>query len=499
MSDTIIENPTYMEHIRHFFDDDDLAHMFNRGVDLTTYPTLKAEASRVFQITRPPDAEMPPEEDRKWSPERHKSFMNWMVDGFPLGRPTPAEPQSSTGDRVRKDARDLSGDELDQLRRAFQGIMDLPAGDPAGYFALAGQHWYPKPGECLHHEDRYHSWHRVFLHRFEDALRAVPGCADVTVPYWDITAAPPAFLFTAPFDSYTAVADIHIDLQNPDQSYPTGYETSRFDADTIVAEVARYGIPGKIDNAIAQFDWAEFTDGIEKGGHDNGHVASGPTLSVPDAAAFDPLFWFFHSNWDRLWWEWQQIMRATTQWSFRSTVVSGNTEFLTRPFNDLPPFADTAEQAIDLTATGVGYALPATREEGVIPMAAPTVDYASYGSLAASRHGTIRSASRVSVRLKGIERLAIPGSFRAVLRADGEPIALQAFFQSTEPTACSGCRDKPVVDLDFEVDADAVVGRRLTADLEVMTPGAERIGRGFPLRSCGNPTLNLRLLIEDVP
>lgn len=49
-----------MEHVRHFFEDIDLEHMFRRGVDLTTYPALKAEASRVFQVTRPPNAFMPP-------------------------------------------------------------------------------------------------------------------------------------------------------------------------------------------------------------------------------------------------------------------------------------------------------------------------------------------------------------------------------------------------------------------------------------------------------
>ncbi|MDQ2707547.1 MAG: tyrosinase family protein [Actinomycetota bacterium] len=33
--------------------------------------------------------------------------------------------------------------------------------------------------------------------------------------------------------------------------------------------------------------------------HDAGHPACGTTMSTPDAAAFDPIFWFFHANWDR--------------------------------------------------------------------------------------------------------------------------------------------------------------------------------------------------------
>ena len=493
MSESIIDNPTYMEHVRHFFEDADLEHMFLRGVDLTTYPALKDAASRVFQVTRPPDAFMPPEPDRKWSQERHQSFVNWMQNDFPLGTPAPQAPQFGNAPRIRKDARDLSADEIETLSRAFRGIMERPADEELSYFALAGQHWYPAPGECLHHEDRYHSWHRVYMRRFEDALRGVEGCADVTVPYWDITAAPPDFLFAAPFDSYVLPRDIHRDM-DPDHDYPAGYRTSRFNAQDIMQNVADYQIPEKIQNAMGQFEWHKFTAGIERGGHDNGHVSTGPTMSVPDAAAYDPIFWFFHSNWDRLWWEWQQIMQATTVWSFRSTITTGFTEFLTKPnFNELPPFPDKAEDVIDLAATGVGYAPPAVVVEEL------RVGPAEFGSVAASRKVRVRPAPLVSVRLKGIERLAIPGTFQAVLKADGEPLARQAFFQSTQPVACAGCREKPVIDLDFQVEADAVIGRELTADIELLAPGADRIGRRFPLRACGNPTLNVRLLLQEAP
>jgi tyrosinase len=60
MADTVIANPTYVEHVRHFFEDVDLEHMFKRGYDLTTYPTLKANEQAVIDQTRPPEAAMPP-------------------------------------------------------------------------------------------------------------------------------------------------------------------------------------------------------------------------------------------------------------------------------------------------------------------------------------------------------------------------------------------------------------------------------------------------------
>ena len=488
MADQIIANPTYMEHVRLFFDDVDLEHMFFRGVDLTTYPALRGEASRVLQVTRPPNAFMPPELERKWSPERSQSFRNWILTGFPLGIPTPQPAQAGTGTRIRKDARDLSTNEIETLGRAFQGIMDRDPDDETSYFHLAGLHWFPIPSECQHHVDAYHPWHRAYLQLFEDALRSIPGCADVTVPFWDITATPPEFLFAPPFDSYTLPRAIHT-------NYQAGYKTSRSTADKIMANVALYRIPEKINDALTEFDWATFASAIERGGHDNGHVASGPTLSTPDAAAFDPLFWFFHSNWDRLWWEWQQTMRATTQWSFRSTITTGLTDFVTDPFNELPPFAPRANDVINLAETGVGYALPAALVEAdSIPL---DVGPAAFGSAQASRRLRVRPGPLVSVRLKGIDRLVIPGSFRAILTADGEPLARQAFFQSTEPRGCSRCREQALVDITFMVPADAVLGKNLTADIEVVAPGAERIGARFPMRRCGDPTLNVRLLLEE--
>jgi tyrosinase len=498
VADSIIENPTYMEHVRHFFDDEDLEHMFEEeNLDLTTYPALKDAATDVDLHTRPPNAHMPPEPERKWSQERWQSFRNWMGHDFPLGAPQPQPVQTGSATRIRKDARDLSADEIETLRRAFRGIMDLPPDNEESYFFLAGQHWYPIPTECPHHEDRFFPWHRVFMRHFEDALRTIQGCAAVTLPYWDITAAPPAFLFTAPFDSYTLPRDAHRNPMNPSRDYPAGYSTRRNSAPEIMAGVSSYQIPQKIQIAVAEFQWQDFTHDIELGGHDNGHTVCGQSMVFKDVAAYDPLFWFFHSNWDRLWWEWQQIMQATTQWTFRSTITTGFTEFLTSPDHELKPFTEKAEEVINLSATGVGYARPSTaaRDE---PGAGP-IESAVFGSVPASRKIRVRPGPLVSVRLKGINRLVIPGTFHAVLKANGEPLARQAFFQSTQPNACTACREKAIIDLDFRVEADAIIGRDLTADIELLTPDADRIGRRVPLRSCGDPTLNIRLLLQENP
>ena len=484
MADEIIAHPTYMGHVRHFFDEIDLDHMNAQGVDLSTYALLSARANDVYLHTLQPDGDMPPDDERKWSAERSASFLNWISDGLPIGVPSPAAVQTTAAARIRKDAASLTPDEVTTLTQAFQGLIDRDPADPQSYFALAGQHWFPPPNECKHHNDLYLPWHRVFVRRFEDALRSVPGCADVTLPYWDITTQPPDFLFAPPFAAYTSPVDIVA------PQYPAGYTTSRFDAPTIAQQVTTNTIPETIADALTKFQWGMHIRAIW-GAHDTGHPSCGPSMSTPDVAAFDPIFWFFHANWDRLWWEWQQIMRATTYWTFRSTIF-GSPAFLQPPLNTLAPFTETADMTIDLTATGVDYAAPAAPPPGP-----PDVQAAAFGSLVAGRNVRVADTPQVSVMVKGIDRLSIPGTFRATLKAGDEPLARKFFFQATQPRTCDACRNDPVADLTFVVASDRVVGKPLTVDVEMLDRDDPRIGRLVPPRVYGHPTINVRLLLEQ--
>src|SRR5829696_3016708 len=371
MAESLIENPTYLEHIRQFFEPIDIEHMGDLGVDLSTYEGLKNRAPSVYFRTKPPNASMPPQKERRWSVERSETFANWIQNGFPLGEPTPQTPTTPTenGARLRKDANALDQGEIEALGRALQGIIDRAPDDPTGYFSLAGLHWFPIPSECLHHEDRFGPWHRVYVTKFEDALRSVPGAESVTLPYWDITEPPPEFFYDPPFNTYILPIDIH-------PRYPAGYATTRYDRDAIAANVADAGIPTIIEDALQQPTWNGFIEAERLGleaAHDEGHGATGVTLTNADVASFDPIFWFFHANWDRLWWQWQQTMDATTLPTFRSTIT-GSTDFLEPPFNGLPPFADTADKTIDLSAQGIAYAQPAGQPRGV-----PTVRRAVAG------------------------------------------------------------------------------------------------------------------------
>jgi tyrosinase len=483
----VVANPTYMADIRFFFEEIDIEHMGAKGIELGTYAGMKRNALAVFAHTSPPNADMPPEDDRKWSAERSQTFKNWIIAGYPVGTATEATAartmMAAAPERLRKNAATLSQPEIDKLTTAFRGIMAKPATDPGSYYSIASIHGLPQ-SYCLHHEDRYNPWHRVYLKMFEDALRAVPGCEDVTLPYWDFRGPVPALLKSAPFDSYI----VPVALPQP---YPANYKTQRNDQAVIDAQFARRQVMEHFDLALKQSLWGvSGVSGFQDesiAAHDGGHLSTGPTMADQNVASYDPIFWFYHCNLDRHWLTWQGNVGATTLSGFKSTL-SGNTLWLTSGFNLLDPFATTADQTIDFG--GIQYDKPATVTGPAMASFENQV-----GSMDAARTFTIRRAPKVSIMVKDIDRLNIPGSFVVQLLANNELVAERAFFQPNKPRDCANCRKLGLVSVNFRVDQDKVLDRKLSVAIEV--PDHEGIGKRFPLSSVGNPTINARLLLED--
>jgi tyrosinase len=107
--------------------------------------------------------------------------------------------------RVRRSLRALQDDyengkkkPLETLMRAWKGIKELPPEDPNSLFMIGGYHGEPFRGAgwgnasywggyCNHGNILFPTWHRMYVLWIENALRSVPGCAGVTMPYWDET------------------------------------------------------------------------------------------------------------------------------------------------------------------------------------------------------------------------------------------------------------------------------------------------------------------------
>jgi tyrosinase len=177
--------------------------------------------------------------------------------------------------RVRRSLTDLQNDfdngnkkPLEDLMRAWKGIKELPPTDPRSFFVLGGYHGEPFRGAgwgnstfwggyCHHGNVLFPIWHRFYVLAVEEALRSIPGCDDVTLPFWDecsddsLANGIPSALTDEKFEldgqaipnplrSYVfpqSVVD-HISGDNPNYSKRVGYETVRYPYSGLVGTAA---------------------------------------------------------------------------------------------------------------------------------------------------------------------------------------------------------------------------------------------------------------------
>lgn len=167
--------------------------------------------------------------------------------------------------RIRRSLTDIQKDydagnktELENLMRAWKGIKELPANDPRSFFMLGGFHGEPFRGKgatdpawwggyCQHGTVLFPTWHRIYLYELENALRSIPGCKEVTLPFWDECSAEslrsgiPRALTDAEFEldgvmipnplrSFTFPIDVLDEVTHDNDTYskPKGYETVRY-------------------------------------------------------------------------------------------------------------------------------------------------------------------------------------------------------------------------------------------------------------------------------
>lgn len=149
---------------------------------------------------------------------------------------------------------------LEDLMRAWKGIKELPPDDPHSFFVIGGYHGEPFRGAgwgigenlfwggyCHHGNVLFPVWHRAYLYALEEALRSIPGCEEVTIPFWD-ECSPEALengipwaltnekfeldgeTIDNPLRSYVFPVSVidHISGDVPNYSKKTGYETVRY-------------------------------------------------------------------------------------------------------------------------------------------------------------------------------------------------------------------------------------------------------------------------------
>ena len=519
LGESDIPNPTWYDDIRHMFNKTDIDHMNNMyKIDLSSYNDVRANASDIYgQVAMrrmPPAPSTNPAKSpnpNAWTPASIGTFLNWMKNGYPKGGHRKKKGDDKKGGdskvskatRIRKEITTLSPTELDDLKKAFSGIMAKEPSDHNSYFVQAGIHCFPPPTYCQHVEPGFLPWHRAYLVSFENALRSVPGCENVTLPYWDITKPFPEVLKHPPFKNYTLPQDVGTDYNHKQkQHYEKGYVTKRFDYDVIQIGLSLCKVTEDIERALTKTDWEDFhgilADAANNtifAAHDGGHKSIGPTMQEQEVAAFDPIFWFFHANWDRLFWKWQKQMKATTKYGLLSTIDkqkdSLSYQFFTTPaLEELKPFPREELNTISIidseNSLGIYYQEPETSTEiHFLPK--------TQRSVRASQKFSV-GTELVDIRVQGINRLKIPGSFSVHLQKDGKTIASRALFQPKKVEKCETCIKHPIVHFDFELPLKDITDGQLGIVVEPVDKSF--VGDRFPHHLMGNPTIDVRLLMK---
>lgn len=265
---------------------------------------------------------------------------------------------------IRKPIRNLSPQELANLRSAYYRMMIIP--DNRGYSYLAGIHGIPMMA-CKHAEASdptisdpnfrlFLPWHRAYLYWFEQYLQDAQYDSTIAVPYWDWTSnasryegIPYAFSvptvngYINPLYSFrvTLSSDVNlgefIDLTQCPKTYT--YDTHREPGAPSLLPTAQ-----EIESILNLHDYGDFSDGLEDI-HNRIHSWVGGRcgdMSYIVFAAYDPIFWSHHVMIDRIFWLWQ------LRW--------GNT----LPFylNDekLYPFNLSVSQVLNIYLLGYDYA-----------------------------------------------------------------------------------------------------------------------------------------------
>ena len=536
---SIIAEPIWDDEVQYFFDAQDQKCMNSVGtgggrvIDLASYSQVSGLSAKIYYYVY---YKIMPMGKTKWNSNKAFSFRNWLTHGCPKDK---AELEAfkqkqtaiaeDTSLRQRKNVNDITKQEQDLLIKAFQGIMDLPNDHPNSYYQLGGIHWYPGETYCEHHIHPFLSWHRAYLLQFENALRSIPGCETVTVPYWDISDDRYPKLFSiGPFANYKVpkefLDEYPIEVSNgslkADGSIIRNSEAKYNQEKWKYIRDATHDPTNKnkvyLDKIIQMPSWNAF-NGLDTNGnyvaseslmhaHDMIHNSNGPTTANQDVTGFEPVFWLFHSNWDRLMWQWQKLNHTTNVEDFKKNVKAcgDSTDWIDgEGLNMMDPFTQTLgltlDQTIDLTSLGIHYVeepLPLTAGENFAETEMSFHRSRNKGQTKKNEF-TMSNMSHVSLRVRDVNRLKIPGSFTVSLYLGEELLQKRFFFQPTKPGACSNCVKQALVSFDFEFEYQRLQEAEGKVKVEVqLSHGSGKSLKRYviPFREIGSPTINIRLI-----
>jgi len=307
---------------------------------------------------------------------------------------------NSAGVFVRQEARSLTDDTLRWYGRAVGRMKERSADEVTSWWYQAAIHGSTEPPKRLYDQCKHGSWfflpwHRMYLYRFEEIVRAavveLGGPEDWSLPYWnyglDEAHASIPEAFREP-EAEGAENPLYVEERAPRTSQEPGINEGavlkrRTTSDASATAAPRFVGPEELGGGPNPQTRVFFGEPgrLELSPHNAVHGAVGGEegwMSFPEEAAKDPIFWLHHANIDRIWAEWEQSRQDAEEpeWrneSFPLFNVKGEEVELT-PAQVLDTIADLnyTYDVIPAAAGGPGPTPPEPKkEEESFAVAAP--------------------------------------------------------------------------------------------------------------------------------
>jgi hypothetical protein len=406
--------------------------MSGYGIDLADYGSVRQWAvtiydhlaSRAMPLTTD-DTQFWPEGALEqlglWVDEGcRKSTEDPIVPGEVIPRPTPRRHDV----RVRKDILDLTQEELNHYRARLEKLDITSAAANSAWQQLA----YIHTNWCLHYQESFLLWHRANLLYFEDKVglpipywdfmspevtRDGSPHSGLPEPFKELTYTHPEtgeerpnplrFAVAKDGRSKVCAGEDHQDtvdgtpcryVHRDPVLYTTG-DDHRREREEKLQLVEKFqsqvrwafhwpvfstpeGVPGYPWANIQTFNppppdsdyphRCDF-DGLYEQPHDNFHGWIGPDMADNSYTAFDPIFWSYHANIDRIFEEWKRDHPGamfTATFPIRPFIGPEASEI---DFTDPDPYDYTTigDMARDSRALGYDYAAPHAPDLKALP------------------------------------------------------------------------------------------------------------------------------------
>ncbi|PYI34945.1 Di-copper centre-containing protein [Aspergillus indologenus CBS 114.80] len=247
---------------------------------------------------------------------------------------------------VRREWRSLSTGEQQAYITAVKCLMDRPSKLRTNGTLYDDFPWiHTTSGSFSHHAAAFLSWHRYFIHVFEQTLKQ--DCDyEGTLAYWDWSLDWKDLANSSIWDAQTGFGgdgDVagpitvgegrcvvdgpfagHINMFYGPRDRPHCLSRGFTDGEGHYGHIPGEEVhPDRIQEILNQDDYTSFFFALEKGPHDtipNGIRGDFFSFTAP----YDPVFYLHHTQLDRLWWLWQERNPRQRHFEYTGPAAMGS-------------------------------------------------------------------------------------------------------------------------------------------------------------------------------